>query len=304
MSKKISAPALLALKDALSSIYWTKQDLRYFIEHTIDNISIISAIDWSSNTKYESVSQLIDRMAQQENVCHADLLRLIQEISNIEDYSHLKRWEDSELKIKKAKDAVAKLRSVSKGYFENLEEQTKIEQLKAANRDRITRSIDYQRKLEELHNDFNRLAVDNDPQGRGFKLEKFLNRLFTFFDLDPKASFRIVGEQIDGAFTFDGTDYLLEAKWQQVLVVKSDLLAFGGKIAGKLKNTLGLLISVNGYSSDALVLSNDILKTMILIDGQDLMLVLENRYSLNELIYRKRRHASQTGEIFVRISDV
>ena len=28
---------------------------------------------------------------------------------------------------------------------------------------------------------------------------------FALFDLDPEAAFRILGEQIDGAFTFDGT---------------------------------------------------------------------------------------------------
>jgi hypothetical protein len=49
------------------------------------------------------------------------------------------------------------------------------------------------------------------------------SQLFEVFDLDPKASFRITEEQIDGAFTFDMTDYLFEAKWQKNTTSIEDL---------------------------------------------------------------------------------
>ncbi|MGY0035083.1 hypothetical protein [Pedobacter sp. NJ-S-72] len=81
----------------------------------------------------------------------------------------------------------------------------------------------------------------------------------------------------------------------------SDLYAFGGKISGKLKNTLGLFISLNGYSKDATETGSTTLKSMILMDGQDLMQVLEGRISLSQLIFLKRRHASDTGEIYLKI---
>lgn len=51
-----------------------------------------------------------------------------------------------------------------------------------------------------------------NPQQRGLTLEPFLRRLFTLFDLDPRSAFALQGEQIDGAFTFDTDDYLLEAR--------------------------------------------------------------------------------------------
>jgi hypothetical protein len=60
-----------------------------------------------------------------------------------------------------------------------------------------------QEKLQGLTKDYLALLTEQDAQGRGFKLEKILRELFELFDLDPKASFRIVGEQIDGAFTFE-----------------------------------------------------------------------------------------------------
>lgn len=73
-------------------------------------------------------------------------------------------------------------------------------------------------------------------------LERILRSLFELFDLDPRASFKIVGEQIDGAFSFDGTDYLFEGKWQQELVGAAELDGLAGKLSRKLDNTLGPLL--------------------------------------------------------------
>ena len=74
-----------------------------------------------------------------------------------------------------------------------------------------------------------------------------------------------------------------------------------GKIEGKLKNTLGVFISMSGFSNSALDSNAHINKSMILIDGQDIMMVLEDRISLSYMIRLKRRHASETGEIMFRI---
>jgi len=91
VTKKLSARAILALKDALVNIYWRKKDLRQFIELTIDNSLIVSTIDWTENTKYESVSELIDRMVKRQDVYQNDLLKLIQEVGNMKDFSHLEK---------------------------------------------------------------------------------------------------------------------------------------------------------------------------------------------------------------------
>jgi len=43
---------------------------------------------------------------------------------------------------------------------------------------------------------------------------------------------------------------------------------------------------------------------MILVDGSDIMAVLEGRIDLLQLMLRKRRHASQTGNIYLRIHEI
>jgi hypothetical protein len=302
INKRMSANSVLALKDALVAIYFRKKDLRQFIELTIENTAIISTIDWNDNVKFESVSQLIDRMIKRQDFYQTDLLKLVQEVGNMNDFSHLDYWEkENKGLIKKAEIAVNKLRQQAKGHFEIIEELKKAEERRDVNKEKLKESIDYQQKLDALKMEFYEIASNTNSQQKGFQFEKFLNKLFTFFDLDPKSAFKVIGEQIDGAFTFDNTDYLLEAKWQEKSIIAADLYTFGGKIQGKLKNTLGLFISLGPYSSECTKTGSPVLKSMILMDGMDLMQILEGRIRLNDIILIKRRHASQTGDIYYQM---
>ena len=152
-------------------------------------------------------------------------------------------------------------------------------------------------KLTELRAIFYEI-VGLPAQARGYALEKFLNGLFALFDIDAKAPFRIVGEQIDGAFTYEG-EFLLEAKWQDEKTRVADLDSFAGKIGRKLDNTLGLFLSMNGYQESAIQTHSRGRPVMILMDGADLSAVIEDRIALPDLLHRKRQYAAQTGDVFV-----
>ena len=55
-------------------------------------------------------------------------------------------------------------------------------------------------RLDEIKQRYSQLVVSKNHHRRGFELEKVLYDTFELFDLDPRASFRNIGEQIDGAF--------------------------------------------------------------------------------------------------------
>jgi hypothetical protein len=302
--KQFSPNAILALKEALTNIYWKKQDLRSFVYHSIENKLLISTIDWDNNKKAESSGILIDRMVARPDLYEKDLLRLFDVVMHFNDFTHLKQWDDAESKIQKAKDSVEALRKHAAGYFQLKEEKDQAEERKAVFASMQKEKESFSNMISVLKDDFSRLVMEQNAQKRGFTFEKFLNSLFTLFDLEPKESFRIVGEQIDGAFTFDGNDFLLEAKWQEKPVDLGDLYKLGGKIEGRLKLTLGLVISINGFTADYNDSKSPLMKTMLLMDGADLMAVLENRIDLKDMFFRKRRHASETGDIFLRFSQM
>lgn len=165
---------------------------------------------------------------------------------------------------------VAKVQALRKhveGHLNLKEEQEKAAIRRQEHQDRVSFTRTLQEQLSEMNKEFSKIAIEANHQKRGYPLENFLNKLSRLFDLDPKAPFKISGEQIDGAFTFDNSDYLLEAKWQKEPVNASQLYEFWGKISGKLKNTLGLFISIDGFSLNSDTSRADSLRSMILMDG-------------------------------------
>jgi hypothetical protein len=296
--KSISPAALVALKDALTHIYWRKQDLRSFLEAALGGPELVSRLDWSA-TKRECVHALVTHLARHETTEQEALLRLMLACAEVDDFSHLEREDDAPVKIANAQRAVAALNKHVEGYAELRAERERADERRRISQEMSSRQQATDAALAQVHSDFIEMTRQA-AQDRGYSFERLLTELFGIFDMDPRASFRIKGEQIDGHFAFDGIDFLVEAKWQNELVGVQSLDAFKGKIDRKLDNTLGLYWSYNGFSPDAVERHSMSRPAMILADGTDLMAVLERRIRLDELLRRKRRHAAQTGEILFR----
>jgi len=139
------------------------------------------------------------------------------------------------------------------------------------------------------------MAILANPQARGKAFEGFLNQLFGLFDLEPRAAYSLEREQIDGAFSFDTDDYILEARWWQQPIGREHLDVFKTKVSRKGKNALGLYISMSGFTQDALQEYSDS-TPFTTMDGVDLVAVLEEQVRLDDMLRRKKRHANETGE--------
>lgn len=64
----------MALKDALSNIFWRKKELKQFVELTIENKALLGTIDWQKSSKYESSSILVDQLAKRQFIHYDDIL--------------------------------------------------------------------------------------------------------------------------------------------------------------------------------------------------------------------------------------
>jgi restriction endonuclease Mrr len=277
--------------------------LRSFLLHTLSDTSLLARLNWN-DYKRNIVGTLVGHLARHEDRYQRELIRLMTEVAQINDFSHLRRLEDGKDKEQRAQESVGALRELLKGHRELQQEEEEIERRREETHKRLLQVQAVREKLQEINHEFFRLLSDSEPQKRGFRLEKVLRDLFDLFDLDPKASFRITGEQIDGAFSFEGTDYLLEAKWQQEPVSATALDSLTGKLSRKLDNTLGLFLSINGFSEEAVKVISSGRRLIILMDGSDLMAVFEGRIDLVQLLLRKRRKAAETGNIYLRIHEI
>lgn len=305
MTKKISPQAIVALEEALALIYWYKGDLKKFLYLTIgEHKEILAIINWDES-KRDIVARVIDMLERNGDKTFQSLLQLLCTVSEFSDFSHLLRLEDGKTKAKKARAAVNALRQHVSGFQNMQKEIEEVKLRRKKNQEYLEKLNRTKQTLSELKSEFYTWIASSERQGRGYALETILNRLFELFDFDPKGSFKCTGEQIDGAFSFNFEEYLLEVKWRKKQTALADLDSFSGKIGRKFENTLGLFISISGFSEEAVSqLKNSPDKRVLLMDGGDLIAILEERITLSDLLMRKRKEASQTGNIYLTYRDM
>ena len=163
--------------------------------------------------------------------------------------------------------------------------------------------LNRQAKRDNLRDRFLGLMTEGNAQARGYLLESFLNDFFEFENLDPRNSFKLLGEQIDGSFSWRTKTCLVEAKWVKTPVAGAEFGAFNYKIEGKTVDTRGLYVSVNGYSPEAIRGMNGkgALK-FVCIDGAHVMRAISTDEGFQAILNRVWRHADETGESYLPVS--
>lgn len=305
-TQRISANAISALKDALTAAFWFKRDLYSYAKGAVaGEPTFLAGIDWTSPNQYkrDSVSLFVDRLVREQDEHQDVLLNLLVDVATMSDFPQLRRVEDPETKLEAAREAVARLKEVVQPY-----ERTLMERQAARERIDVTKQAAEDRRataerLDELKERYLEVLALS-PVPRGFALEKLLTAVFDTFDLEPRGSFRVVGEQIDGGFTLESEHFLLEAKWRQDPTARDDLDIFSAKVRRRGENTLGLFLSINGFESTAVGIHSGNRSPIMLMDGADLYAVLEQRIDLRELLRRKRRETSMTGRVLLTVAEI
>lgn len=163
----------------------------------------------------------------------------------------------------------------------------------------------------DLINEYNLLCKESEDapkswyQARGYKFEKLILEVLKRDGLCPRASYKISGEQIDGSFVLGDKVYLLEAKWHKKEMAASDIYAFKGKVDGKLVGTIGIFISISGFSKDsvdALIYGKEI--NIILFDKNDFEMSLKEKGAFKRILLEKIRMAAEEGSPFYPVKAV
>lgn len=133
-----------------------------------------------------------------------------------------------------------------------------------------------------------------NPQMRGTLLEDIVNRLFNAYDLMEQLTvaqaFRrnANGEQIDGAFKLDGWHYIVEMKWTSQVSGIRELDSLYGKVSRSGKQTMGVFISINGWSSHVIdLIKQNPDKSILLMSGYDLRVALTKEVDLIKMFHKK-----------------
>jgi len=160
-------------------------------------------------------------------------------------------------------------------------------------------------QLARLFEDYKELRSLDDQNRRGIAFEKFLSNLFEAFGLEPRGSFRLKGEQIDGSFILASQTYLLEARWRNKPTDAAQLRDFSGKVERKAHWSRGLFVSHSGFSRVGLEdYSIGHPTNIVCMNGNELSTILLNKLNLPEVIASKVRRAAETNRPFVPISEL
>ncbi len=165
---------------------------------------------------------------------------------------------------------------------------------------------EFRKQRITLLSEFDTFSSITDPQEkrqRGYWLEKFLFNIFRLYGIPVVGSFKRNegGEQIDGAFMLGDWYYLVECKWTEKLTDIRQLDSLSGKMTRSGKQTMGLLLSINGWSENVVpLLQQNTEKAIILMDGYDLRCVLDANFAvrLEHLLKAKLKHLNLHGQPF------
>lgn len=172
----------------------------------------------------------------------------------------------------------------------------------------IVRNVfnDKQLELLSIFDNLYKVTTSADKRNRGYILEKLIEDIFKLYQFDVEKPFRRNngGEQIDGAFKFEGWHYLVECKWTEKLTDIRQLDSLYGKVNRGGKQTMGLFLSINGWSKHVEdLLKQNPEKSIILMDGMDLRYILDafRNVGLIELFSKKVSHLNYTSEPFYSV---
>jgi hypothetical protein len=154
---------------------------------------------------------------------------------------------------------------------------------------------------------FDEMNAERDHQRRGYRLQDLLNDLFRANGIPMTKPFtRNNGaEQIDGAFKFDAWHYIAECRWREQLADTRQLDGLLGQVGRSGKQTMGLFLSINGWSLHVPpLLKQNGNKCIVLVDGYDLRCVLEQQIDLAELLNAKLTHLNIEAEPFLSAATI
>lgn len=291
----IITPHLVTLThEAALKSFWRREALRKFLRNC--QISEGHLATWTAE---ESKRDFLDRTfasLQRSEKGKTAIGLMAVALCEQTTFPDLRNWEDSDIKLAAAKLAITELKSLIKQQDEQVRNEREI---KAAKEKARTERAAVQRERLDLGKLQQRVADLRPEMGTspgGYAFQDWFYDLLDFSEIENRRPYVASGRQIDGSVTLDGTTYLVELKFTESQAGAPDIDIFRSKIESKADNTMGIFVSMAGYSSVAIDGASGKKTTMLLLDASHIYMVLTGSMSLAEVVRRVRRHASQTGE--------
>jgi hypothetical protein len=304
MKKRLAVNLIQLTQDACLKAFWRKRALRLFLkQHRISDKKLAT---WHQD---ESKREFIDRLVEdllnlKENKGHSVIEEMANSLAEMKHFPDLENWEDSAEKISVAHKAVARLKVEVDKLNQQARDEEEIQRRRKVAQEKQEKTIGAQQTLEKLGQKLNSLSAKQGTQEGGYDFEKWFYELVSFFELPARPPYNANGRQIDGSLTLDGTTFLIETKFTKDQSGAPDIDIFMSKIVRKADNTMGIFVSMSGFSGVAIDEASRDRTPMLLMDYSHIYnLILPGIMSFPDVIRRIKRHASQAGRAYLAIED-
>ena len=159
-------------------------------------------------------------------------------------------------------------------------------------------------KLQELLAWFRTMVTTgDDPQRRGRGLQELLQTLFELHDITYHPPARTTTDEVDGSFENKNLPYIVEARWRKEHPGQGDLGAFLTKVEQRIGGTRGLFVSIPGFRDEVVSMFDRRGNSLLLMDGPDLILILEEQVTPGAALDLKLRRAQTYGDIYFQLRE-
>jgi len=301
MKSKLTPYYIDLVYDAGLKSFWRKNALRKFLRECGISENFLATWNYEEESKRQFFDRLFEKLLKTDKGRLA-VLRISKYLIEQKSFPDLQNWEDSELKIQAAYKAVEKLRIYHRKQEEVItseEHKQKSKEEFRKQQEEISRS---QLSLQKLNERLNDLGTKLGTQKAGYEFQDWFYDLLDFYEITNRRPYSHDGRQIDGSLTHDGTTYLIELKFTSEQSGADAIDSFYKKVITKADNTMGIMVSISGYSSVAIKEASGEKTPLILMDHGHLYYVLSGIMNMGSVIERVRRHASQTAEAYLPTS--
>jgi hypothetical protein len=300
MSKKLSPHCIDLIRDALLKSFWRRNVFVTFLRRMGIAERQLATFD-QSDTKRTYLDRLLPIV--EAHTKGPDLLQQMAEaLAEQTTFPDLENWEDSAKKIADAKEAVEKLRKYMGKRSEEEEKELRASDQRRAGLESQRHNQRSRADLDKLRQTLETLIPDVGTQKGGYVFQDWFYDLMDHFEIINRRPYAADGRQIDGSVTIDGTTYLVELKFKKEQVPVTDIDSLKAKIEEKADNTMGIMVSISGYSSVAIQKASAGRSPLLLIDHSHLYYVLTASGAFDDMIVRIRRHSAQEGSAYLPVS--
>lgn len=289
------------VQDATLKAFWRKPALRAFLRRCgiVEKHLSTWAADETKRIFLDRTFPLLERSDKGVSAIH----RMAQALCEQASFPDLEGWEDSATKKSNAKEAVEALRDyrvrAAAAAREERDKKETLSRVRAVQQEQRKRSD----TLSTLNERLTELSRSIGTQTAGYSFQDWFYEVCDHFEVSNRRPYTTGGRQIDGSLTIAGTTYLVELKFTSKQIGPLEVGDFHKKVVSKADNTMGIMVSISGFSQVAVLEASGPRTPLLLMDYRHIYHLLGGTISLTELVERIRRHSSQTGEALLLPED-